>query len=342
MKKLAIIGGTGLLGHHTAMLAVEQGFDVTSISIDDVDIEEDFKKKVHIKVLDVFKASEEEIKEALKGFDYMIYSVGPDDRVTPKAPAASFFHQHLVEDCAKVFRAARDAGVKKSVVYNSYFAYFDREMPELKLAERHPYVRARVEQARRVNEEKGKMEVVVLELPYIFGTVHGREPLWKGVFLDRFIKGKKMIFFPNGKTTMTTVKHIAESGVGAILYGKDGMRYPIGDENKSYHYMLDTMLDELYKGTGKKPHKVHNAPRCFIVMGGKAVMKSELKKGLEPGLDFGYVMKDIMTHDVVVPEKVLDEVAKELHLTRGGLDEAIRETVRACYPNGSFFVNDKK
>lgn len=342
MPKLMIIGGTGLLGHHTALEALEHGFEVSSLSVDDAEVDEDFKKKVDIHILDVFKASQEEIANALKGYDYMIYSVGPDDRVTPKAPADKFFHQHLVEDAAKVFRAARDAGVKKSVLYNSYFAYFDREMPELKLYERHPYVRARVDQAKKVNEEKGKMEVVVLELPYIFGTVHGRSPLWRDVFLNRFIKGKSMLFFPKGKTTMTTVKHIAESGVGAILYGKDGMRYPIGDENKDYHYMLNTMLDELYKGTGKKPHKVHNAPRCFIVMGGKAVMKAELKKGLEPGLDFGYIMKDIMTRDVVVPEAVLDKVANELHLTRGGLDEAIRETARACYPNGSFFEKDKK
>ena len=61
----------------------------------------------------------------------MIYAVGPDDRYTPKAPAYDFFHFRLVDSVAKVFRAAEKAGVKKAVVYNSYFAYFDRKYPEM-------------------------------------------------------------------------------------------------------------------------------------------------------------------------------------------------------------------
>jgi hypothetical protein len=45
---------------------------------------------------DLFKDSEENSTEMMKGYDYMIYSVGPDDRVTPKAPAQEFFYDRLV------------------------------------------------------------------------------------------------------------------------------------------------------------------------------------------------------------------------------------------------------
>ena len=101
----------------------------------------------------------------------MVYSVGPDDRVTPKAPAQAFFYDRLVTACAKCFRAAEKAGVKKAVVYNSYFTYFNDLYPEAHLAQNHIYVACRVAQAKLLNEQKKSMEVVVLELPYIFGCM---------------------------------------------------------------------------------------------------------------------------------------------------------------------------
>ena len=84
-KKLMIVGGTGFLGYYTAKLALSKGYEVGSISIldDDLlnkDLDSWFPKEIKNTILDVFSASEEEIAEALKGYDYMIYSVGPDDR----------------------------------------------------------------------------------------------------------------------------------------------------------------------------------------------------------------------------------------------------------------------
>ena len=178
-KKLMIVGGTGFLGFYTAKLALSKGYKVGSISIldDDLvnkDLSSWYPKEIDSTLLDVFSASEEEIAKVMKGYDYMIYAVGPDDRYTPKAPSYEFFHYRLVDCCAKVFRAAEKAGVKKAVVYNSYFAYFDRRYPEMRLAQKHPYIRCRVEQAKLLNEQKKKMQVVVLELPYIFGSKIGR------------------------------------------------------------------------------------------------------------------------------------------------------------------------
>ena len=79
-----------------------------------------------------------------------VYAVGPDDRITPAAPAYVFFHERLVDAVEKVAIAVRKAGVKKFVVLNSYFAYFDRIWPEKELSKHHPYIRCRVEQAERV------------------------------------------------------------------------------------------------------------------------------------------------------------------------------------------------
>ena len=336
-KKLMIVGGTGFLGYYTAKLALSKGYTVGSISIldDDLvnkDLSSWYPKEIESTLLDVFSASEEELTKAMKGYDYMIYAVGPDDRYTPKAPSYQFFHYRLVECCAKVFRAAEKAGVKKAAVYNSYFAYFDRRYPEMRLAQKHPYVRCRVEQAKLLNEQKNKMEVVVLELPYIFGSMEARVPIWRGVFLDRYVNGKKTVYFSKGGTTMIAVEHIAEAGIGALEYGKDGERYPIGDQNRSFRWMLEYMAK--CKGVDKK---VVCPPTWMCVLGAKAIQNKDKKEGLEGGLDFGAIMKEVMSIDMVIEPEVMDKVNAELHISRGGLEEAIQKTMDRCYPNPGEF-----
>ena len=332
-KKLLILGGTGFLGYYSTLEALKRGYEVCSISLDDVNLEGWYPKEVNVRFTDLFETPEDELVEMMKGYDYMIYSVGPDDRETPVAPAYDYFHRRLVDECAKCFRAAERAGIKKSVCFNSYFAYFDRRYPEMELAKKHPYIRCRVEQAKLLNEQKKKMEVVILEFPYIFGTMPERMPIWRGVFLDRYVNGHKFIFFPKGSTTMISVEHIAESALGAIEYGKDGERYPIGDENKSFDFMLSTMTGALLK----KPRKIIHPGRWACTMGGQMVANQEKKKGLEPGLNFKLVMKEIMSGDkCCIEPEVMDRINEELHVGRGGLEEAIVKTMHRCYKDGEF------
>lgn len=332
-KKLLILGGTGFLGYYSTLEALRRGYEVGSISLDDVNLEGWYPKEVKTQFTDLFETSEDDLVEMMKGYDYMIYSVGPDDRETPIAPSYDYFHRRLVVECAKCFRAAERAGIKKSVVFNSYFAYFARRYPEMELDKKHPYIRCRLEQAKLLNEQKKKMEVVVLEFPYIFGTMPERMPIWKEVFLDRYANGYKFIFFPKGSTTMIAVEHIAEAALGAIEYGKDGERYPVGDENKSFDFMLNTMTGAVLP----KPRKIIHPGRWACSIGGQMVANKEKKQGKEPGLNLKLVMKEIMSGDkFCIEPEVLDRVCEELHIGRGGLKEAIEKTMHRCYPDGTF------
>ncbi|MCI7601735.1 MAG: hypothetical protein MSS77_01145, partial [Mollicutes bacterium] len=72
-------------------------------------------------------------------------------------------------------------------------------------------------------------------------------------------------------------------------------------------------------------------------MGASMIAKKEAKQGRETGLNFKLVMKEIMSKDVVIEESVMDKVNAELHISRGGLKEAIHETMRRCYPNPKDF-----
>lgn len=333
-KKLLILGGTGFLGYYTALLALKKGYEVSSISLNDVNLDGWYPKEIKTQFTDLFETSEDDLVKMMEGYDYMVYSVGPDDRETPQAPAYDYFHRRLVVECAKCFRAAERAGIKKAICFNSYFAYFARRNPELKLAEKHPYVRCRVEQAKLLLEQRKKMEVVILEFPYIFGVMPERMPIWKSVFLDRYANGHKSIFFPKGKTTMTAVEHIAESAIGAIEYGKDGERYPVGDENQSFDFMLNTMTGAVLP----KPRKIIHPAKWMCAMGGQMVANQEKKHGGEPGLNLKLVMKEIMCSDTAscVEPEVLDRVCEELHISRGGLKESIEATMHRCYPDGTF------
>lgn len=330
--KIMIVGGTGFLGYYTALDALKKGHEVGSLSLDDVKLGDWYPKEIAVNYGDVFELSEDELVPFFEGYDAMIYSVGPDDRITPPAPSYDFFHEKLVTHVAKVFRAAERAGVKKGVVYNSYFCYFDRIMPEMKYGEKHNYIKVRNEQAKILIEQAKTMEVVVLELPYIFGCMPERVPLWKDTFLDRFANGKKTIMFPGGGTTMIAVQHIGEAGVGACMYAHHGEHYPVGECNKKFDYFLDNIMIGL---TGKT-RKISHPAKWLLTIVGKQMRKAEFKKGNEAGLNYDYVFPEILCQDLYIKEEDMAHTREVLHMTTGGLKEAIRETGPACYRDSEF------
>jgi len=143
--KIMIIGGTGFLGYHSLLEFIKRGHSVSTFSIPDIELGDWFPKEIEVRYVNVFEQEESILVESFRGYDALVYAVGPDDRVTPLAPAYEFFHERLVEACGRVVDAARKAGVKRCVVLNSYFAYFDRIWPEKQLADHHPYIKCRVE-----------------------------------------------------------------------------------------------------------------------------------------------------------------------------------------------------
>jgi nucleoside-diphosphate-sugar epimerase len=322
--KVFVVGGTGFLGYHSILVGLERGHSFGSLALDDIPLGGWFPVEVALTFGDVFAMSEEALTKIFAGSDALIYAVGPDDRVVPPAPAYEFFHARLVDACEKTVAAARKAGVKRCVILNSYFAYFDRIWPEKKLAARHPYIRCRVEQAERAVAAGGDtMDVMILELPYIFGSMPLRVPIWKDVILDRFAKGR-VVFFPKGGTNMLAVRHVGEAVIGALERGRHGARYPVGDENHTFKEMLELLLDA--KGT---PKKIMTVPGCFAQFAGIFITMKYRRKGLESGLDIRYLLRDIMSEPFYFDP---EESAKALGYGRGGLKEAIEDTIRACYP----------
>ncbi len=376
LKKVFICGGTGFLGYYSALEFIKQGVKVGVMALPgegilnadfwpkEIEVHEGFLfnfKKMNRDLTDKEKAMNATFDEKVKmfeGYDALVYAVGPDDRV--HSPAGStgyeYFYEKLVTEVADTFEAAKKAGVKKAVLLNSYFAYFDRAGIKKSaksdkyviepakdpnkpgyLAERHPYIKVRVEQSAKMIEvgggaANGGMDVVVLELPYIFGNMPKRTPLWKEVFLDRFAK-MPAVMFPKGGTNMIHVDGIAEAVVAATYYGEHGDRLPVGNEDRKYEYMINKMMEDI--GATKRYMGV---PTWMATMGGKMVASGLKKTNQDSGLNYHYLMKDIQSRDLYMQDAAL-ETRKKLHYDEfgytggGSLDDRIYKTVMACYPH---------
>ncbi len=296
VKKVLIAGGTGFLGYHAALKFLSEGVKVDAVALPrEIDLSGWYPEEIGIRFGDLFAMSEDEVAALCsgQGYDTFVYALGPDDRVVPKAPAAAFFRDKLVVQSEKIVRAARRAGIARAVVLNSYFTHFDR-LKDGVLAAHHPYVRARVEQEESLRRlgVAGVFDVMFLELPFIFGTMPGRLPLWKEFFLDAFAKYPAAFLPKGGITACIDVSGVAEAIVAAARNGANGRGYPIGRENLSYREILELMLEAV--GAKKK---VFAIPAWIAAIGGRAIDRNYRRQGREAGLDHGKLMGDILAQD---------------------------------------------
>lgn len=232
-KKILVIGGTGLLGHATVRELVSRGYAVTSVALPPLpvpDLFEEMGGQVDSRLIDISELDDAALAELLAGHSAVMYAIGADERLTPPAPASRFFYEANVLPTQRVARIARSEGVGKLVVYGSYFAHFAETMPELRLKEHgYPMMRLLQEQV-AFAEGDGAMDVMSLRLPYIFGTMPGRTPLWS-MFVDQ-IRGQDV--FPsheNGITAAVTTRQVAQAAVGAMERGEHRGTYALGGMN---------------------------------------------------------------------------------------------------------------
>jgi dihydroflavonol-4-reductase len=336
VKRVMVMGGTGFIGYHACFAFLKKGVTVGSVSIADIQTDTWFPREIIVDVdpFNVFTATEQNIRTLLLSYDTLVYALGPDDREMPAGPPYAFFHEKLVLQCVKVMKCARAAGIRRVVVLNSYFGWFDRQ-PEFsgRLSKDHPYIRARVEQAMAciAEGEAGAMEVMILELPYIFGTMPGRIPIWKSVFLDRFAK-LPAIFFPGGGTVAIHVKGVAEAIVAAAFNGKHGTRYPIGDANLKYR----DIFRKMYEAADIRKKVVILPPAIAKITGVyMEIFNFVLRR--RSGLNIGKVMGDMLTRDLYFSEETITRVRLELGYESLGypqspsVEEGIIEAAMACF-----------
>lgn len=243
MSKVFILGGTGFLGYYTTKELLSRGYQVKTMSLPPMPAEDLLPKGVECSLGNINELSDDDVITMLSDCESFIYAAGADERVLPEKPAMKFFYEANVLPTQRIARLAKLAGIKNFVVFGSYFAEFAERLPEYELRKQaYPNTRLLQEQV-AFAEGEGSMKVCSLRLPYIFGTMPGRDPLWK-MFVER-VKDQPVFPSPSGGTAMVTVEQVAEAAVGAMEKGEHRGTYAISAINMKFSDFYQMIIDAL-------------------------------------------------------------------------------------------------
>ncbi len=321
--KIFLIGGTGLLGSEIARQLIEKGHSVSSISLPPLLEDGNIPKEMELKLGNYIDMSDDEIKECFKDCEAFIFAAGIDERVEGAPPIYDLYKKYNIDALERLMRIAKEMGVKHTVILGSYFSHFAKEWKHLELTKHHPYIRSRIDQEKLALSfaEDGKMDVAILELPYIFGAQKGRKPVWQFIAeMIRNAKGDKLMY-PKGGTTMVTVKQVGQATLGALEKTKGGKCYPVGWFNMTWEEWLEKF--SMYMG---EPKKVKTIPTFLYKLGAKKMAKDIIASGKESGLEMNEYVK-VMTSNAFIDK---DIIKNELNVQDDDIDAAIKESAELC------------
>ncbi|MEU8421908.1 NAD(P)-dependent oxidoreductase [Micromonospora sp. NPDC048835] len=270
--RILVVGGSGLIGAHVVDVLRDGGHAATTVARTaqpGVD---------HL--LDVGSASVDDLRPLLAGHDGVVYATRTDEQRPLPKPIYPEFRRDNVDPVVRLLTAARLEGLTRGVVMGSYYTYFDRLHPQWRLAERHTYIRCRLEQAREGRAAAGDgLPVAVLELPFVFGRAGDRLPNWAGP-LDRWARSRTPLVAPTGGSAAASARSVAEVAVDA-LERASGADIPVADENLTWADMLARIADAV-----GRPRRVGRLPagaaRAALRLGGAAQALGRKESGINP------------------------------------------------------------
>jgi nucleoside-diphosphate-sugar epimerase len=291
-----IVGGTGLIGSRIASVLRDRDHEVTTAARS--------PQSGADHRLDLESADPADLRALLAGHEAVVFAARTDEQRPLPKPIHPVLRRAMVDPVVRLFAAAREVGVTRGAVMGSYYTHFARSHPQWRLAEEHPYIRCRVEQAQEAREAAGPgLPIAVLELPFILGP----QTNWAGP-LASWARSRAPLLAPPGGTAVASAHTVAELTADA-LERSSGADLPVADENLTWQ----DMLARIAAATGH-PRKVRGLPatafRAATGLGG--VLQS--LSGKETGLNTGGLARLLLRDLSVQPA------------TGRSLDPAFRET----------------
>lgn len=323
--KIFMIGGTGLLGAAGAKELINRGHEVKSIALPPMPKNTDIPNEMEFSFGNYMELSDEQLRNYFEGCEGFIFAAGIDERLEAKPGESAYemFKKYNITPLEKMLKIAKECGIKKVVILGSYFSYFAKEWKNLELKKYHPYIRSRIDQEEMALSfaEDGKMDVAVLELPYIFGAQPGRKPVW--LFIADMIKNTKgnALLYPKGGTTMVTVRQVGEAIAGGIENNKGGKAYPVGWFNMEWKEWL-----RIFSKAMENEKKVITIPTFLYRMNAQKMAKEIKDANRESGLDMVQYVK-VMTANTFISKDIIE---KELGVTDDNIEKAIEESAKVC------------
>ncbi|MCI1831705.1 MAG: NAD(P)-dependent oxidoreductase [Bifidobacterium sp.] len=320
--KVLIIGGTGLLGSEAAAELIRRGHDVTAVALPPVPPGASLPKDMKLAFGNYMTMKDDELRSLLGGQDALVFAAGVDERVEGPAPIYDMFKRYNIDPLRRLLAIAQAVGVRHTVILGSYFAYFAKTLPKLRLATWHPYIRSRVDQETMALSFCGEgFDVAVLELPYIFGTQPGRKPVW--MFLVQSIASMPAVtFYTSGGTTMVTVRQVAQAIAGAVERNRGGNVYPIGYYNMTWRQMLAIV----HRHMGRPGRPIITIPEFMYALSMRSLRRKQRKNGIDGGLDMPRFAR-LQVSRLFIDKSLGSE---KLGVQPDDIDAAIGDSVRLC------------
>lgn len=320
--KVFMIGGTGLLGCEAARIFIERGHQVKSVALPPLPQGAPIPTEMELEFCNIYEKTDDEIKDMMQGYDCFVFAAGVDERVEFPAPVYDAYYKYNIAPLKRILPLCKQVGMTKAVVLGSYFSYAAKQYPEMKLTEKHPYIKSRIDQEEvAFSFADDNFDVSVLELPYIFGTQPGRKPVW--VILIEQIKMMDKLpctMYPAGGTAMLTVRQVGEVIVGAAEKSKGAVAWPISMYNMDWKKFLKIVYAARGMGNNRK---IISIPPWMMRMGLGGVKKEYAAKGIQSGIDVDG-LADIMDINLFIDRKY----SLELGATEDDIEAAITDSIK--------------
>lgn len=318
--KVLIIGGTGLLGLEAARQLLAKKQQVVGLALPPLPTGVSLPQGYEVIFENYLAMSDQRLLHLLEGVQALVFAAGIDERVEGQKPIYDLYDKYNVQPVKHLLALAKQAGVHSAVILGSYFTYAHRLHPEWESDKHHPYIKARIAQQEVALSyaADGQMNVAVLELPYIFGVQHGREPVWT-ILLEQIVKMRGRTYYPKGGTAMVTVRQVGQAIVGAIHKNSGGNAIPVGYYNMTWKQMIT--LFHRYAGINRK---IVTVPTFIYRLGVSFIQAKKKKQGIEMGLDVVKFSK-VMTTNLFIDK---NEGSKDLGVKPDDIHTAIASSVQ--------------
>lgn len=271
--KILIVGGTGMIGAHTALHLRDAGDDVTVAArnplADDSPVK-DFPVLLGDYTAQTFTADQ------LAPFEGIVFAAGQDIRHMGRdVDEAEFWEKTQSGGVPRFAALAKEAGVPRFVQVGSYYHHLRPEY-----AETMPYVAARKaadEGARALADEN--FTVSTLNPPSILGAISGVSAKRYRKLFSWAAGNEPQIpdFAPAGGTNYMSARSLAEAIAGALRRAESGKAYLIGDQNLTFAEYFQLLVDAAGGNrTIEERNEEHPLlPDSFIVQGRGNVISYE-------------------------------------------------------------------
>jgi nucleoside-diphosphate-sugar epimerase len=228
--KILVVGGTGLIGGHTALHLVGLGHTVTIAARKPA---ADGTPMARLAFRQGDYLTDDFTPGNLGGFDALVFAAGNDIRhVPPGADETAHWQRANVEGVPGFFRKARDAGIRQAIHIGSFYP---QAAPHT--VETSSYVRGRKLADDGVRALSGKdFHVCSLNAPFVAGSVPGLVVPGFAAHVA-YARGRipqLPVFAPPGGVNFMSTTSLSEAVAGALARGEPGKAYLLGDENLSF------------------------------------------------------------------------------------------------------------